>query len=216
MYEVLFRYRRRPLSEIEAEMDSIETSHGVGTTMGITINDSLSMDWLRATIVKWDTSYPPDPRCRGPPEYYWVDITQENPSRAFDDDFLLLDVYFEEFEGNPPYSGFQYFVNLNYIRELISSVGVQERDKEKINGVLRPYPNPTNNSFSLVLDNKYQTADIKIYNNTGRLIKEMNRFSHGRSINLREYENPTGIYLIYVFNSDTNELIGKTKVTYMK
>ncbi len=219
-YEVLFRYRHKTLLEIETEMDSINTSHGGGVTMDTTINDATSIEWLRATIVKWDeqdtiTGELLFPRCRGPPNYYWVDITPENPSRTFDDDFLFLSIFFSS--DNPDGSGFDYFVNLNYTRELVSSVGISEQqNKNKIKGALRPYPNPTNNTFSLVLDTKYQTADVRIYDDNGRLIKEINGFSQGQSIDLRNYENPTGIYLISVFDSNTDELIGKTKVTYMK
>ncbi|MCC7552720.1 T9SS type A sorting domain-containing protein [Candidatus Micrarchaeota archaeon] len=221
-YEILFRYRHKNLSEIETEMDSINTSHGGGVTMEITINDSTSIEWLRVTNVKWDdqdtiTGELFFPRCRGPPEYYWVDITPENPSRTFDDDFLILDVPFAWGGVNPTGSRFRFYVNLNYTRDLVSSVGISEnQNKEEIKGALRPYPNPTNNSFSLALDNKYENADVKIYDNNGRLIKEINGFSQGQSIDLREYVNPTGIYLISVFDSNTDELIGKTKVTYMK
>ncbi len=211
-YEVLFKYRNKTLTEIEAEMDSINTYHD-GANMDTTINDPTSTEWLRATMVKWqDDIYP---RCRGPPYYWWVDITPNTPSRTFDDDFLLMDIYFSL--DNPEYSGFQYLVNLNYIRELVSSVNVpDEEEKSNINGALTPYPNPTNNTFSFVLSDEYQNVDIKIYNTTGRLIKEINGFSQGQSIDLREYENPTGVYLISVFETNTDELIGRTKVTYSK
>ena len=170
-YEVLFRYIHKTLTEIGEEMDSITAYEGVPVTMEIIINDSTSMEWLRATIVEWEDMFP---RCRGPPDYYWVDITPENPSRTFDDDFLFLSVFFSS--DNPLDSGFDYFVNLNYIRDLVSSVGISEqKDKDKINGALRPYPNPTNNNFSLTLDNKYETTNLKIYDNNGRLIKEINK-----------------------------------------
>ncbi len=120
MYEVLFRYRNKTLTEIGEEMDSLNTYHGTGVTMEITINDSTSNEWLRATVVKWDEYWedPPYPRCIGPPSYYWVDITPENPSRTFDDDFLFFSIWFSS--DNPLDSGSHFFVNLNYIRELVN------------------------------------------------------------------------------------------------
>ena len=110
MYEMLFRYRNKTLTEIVTEKDSILAFHGAPMCLEISINDSSSQEWLRVTMVKWDEIFP---RCRGAPEYFWVDITPNNPSRTFEDEFILMEIGFSS--DNPEYSGFQFLVNLNYI-----------------------------------------------------------------------------------------------------
>ena len=86
----------------------------------------------------------------------------------------------------------------------------------KTRGALRPYPNPANNTFTLALAESHTAVDVKIYDTAGRLVQDIPGFTHGQAIDFQEFGGTSGVFFISVFDTATKELIGKTRVVYLK
>ncbi len=73
-------------------------------------------------------------------------------------------------------------------------------------GEIRVYPNPTS---ALVYLSGSENAQVKVYNNTGSIVKEIEKLSSG-SMDLSELAN--GIYYIQIIAEDNSVINKKIKI----
>ena len=75
---------------------------------------------------------------------------------------------------------------------------------ETNNASLSIYPNPNNGSFNLILNNKVQSMDVRVYNAMGSLVFQKLFANINNSLEINLSDLPKGIYLLNANGKDVN------------
>lgn len=76
----------------------------------------------------------------------------------------------------------------------------------ELNPEIQIYPNPTKDFFS-VTNTQEENLILKVYDVSGKLLLENNKYSPGSTISLKEYAN--GIYILKILDQDHNTIVSK-------
>ena len=87
------------------------------------------------------------------------------------------------------------------------TLGVNNTLKDSKQGKLNIYPNPADGLVKIEFDDVYRTSELKVMDNTGKIIQAIPLFSGQNFVEIDTLEWASGIYYISLANGLTQKLI---------